>query len=41
VVVVSAFIFGLGVGVAAMTVLVLFFALLWFALRYRVVDAEK
>jgi hypothetical protein len=39
--VVSAFIFGLGLGVAATTLLVLFFALLWFALRYRVVDAEK
>ena len=41
--VVSAFIFGLGVGVAVTTLLVLFFALLWFALplRYRGADAEE
>ena len=41
--VVSAFIFGLGVGVAVTTLLVFFFALLWFALplRYRGADAEE
>ena len=41
--VVSAFIFGLGVGVAVTTLLVLFFALLWFTLplRYRGADAEE
>jgi hypothetical protein len=41
--VVSAFIFGLGVGVAVTTLLVLFFTLLWFALplRYRAADAEE
>ena len=41
--VVSAFIFGLGVGVAVTTLLVGLFALLWFALplRYRGADAEE